>query len=143
MWDEPGADIDVAGGRGRLRILIVEDHPGTLWALKRLLRRLGCEPDGAEDGLAAVEAVRARAYDLILMDVAMPRMDGLEATRRIRREREAGPRPRIVGISSDCAPEDRDLCRAVGMDDFLPKPIDLDALIRVLDEAKLGLAAVG
>jgi CheY-like chemotaxis protein len=82
-----------------------------------------------------------RDYDVILMDIVMPLMDGLEATRRIRLERPCGTRPRIVGMSADTMPEDRQACFSAGMDEFLPKPLDVDALIRILDERASSLAA--
>ena len=106
-----------------------------------MLRWLRCEADTVNNGREAVEAVRVREYDLIFMDVLMPVMDGLEATRRIREERPIGTGPRIVAMSADTMPEDREICFSAGMDDFLAKPLDVDALIRVLDEAAVGLAA--
>jgi CheY-like chemotaxis protein len=76
------------------------------------------------------------------MDIVMPRMDGLEATRRIRRDRTLTPQPRIVGMSEDSMPEDQDICITAGMDDFLLKPIAIAHLARILDEAAVGLSAV-
>ena len=131
-----------AAARQRLRILVVEDHVGTQRAVQLVLRWLECHSDVADNGREALEAVRTREYDVILMDVVMPMMDGLEATRRIRQERPIGTGPRIVGMSADTMAEDRQVCFSAGMDDFLPKPIDVDALIRILDETALGLAAV-
>jgi CheY-like chemotaxis protein len=126
-----------------LRTLIVEDHFGTQRAMQLLVTSLGCVADVANNGRDALEMVHSREYDVILMDVVMPWMDGREATRRIREGWATGTGPRIVGISADSSPEDRDLCFAAGMDDFLSKPIDVDALIRILDEIAPGLAAVG
>jgi CheY-like chemotaxis protein len=142
MWTDSVARDDVAPARQHLRILIVEDHPGTQRAVQLLLRWLGCVADVADDGRDALEAVRTREYDIILMDIAMPRMDGLEATRRIRRDRAPTPQPRIAGMSADSMPEDQENCFAAGMDDFLPKPIAVDQLARILDEAAVGLPAV-
>ncbi len=135
-WREGG----VAARQG-LKILIVEDHPGTQRAMQLLLRWLQCKADTVNNGQEAVEAVREREYDLIFMDVLMPVMDGWEATRRIRAAMPIGTRPRIVGMSADTMSEDREVCFSAGMDDFLPKPLEVDALIRVLDEATMGLTA--
>lgn len=132
----------VVSARQRLRILVVDDHLGTQRAVQLLLRWLNCPADIAEDGRQALEAVQARDYHIVLMDVVMPRMDGLEATRRIREDAKGGSCPRIIGMSADTSPEDRELCLAAGMDDFLPKPIDVDCLVRILDEAALGQVAV-
>jgi CheY-like chemotaxis protein len=135
-WREGG----VAARQG-LKILIVEDHPGTQRAMQLLLRWLRCEADTVNNGQEAVEAVRVRAYDLILMDVLMPVMDGWEATRRIRAVGPIGTRPRIVGMSADPMSEDREVCVSAGMDGFLLKPMEVDALVRVLEEAAMGITA--
>jgi CheY-like chemotaxis protein len=123
MRSESLACGDDAPEREHLRILIVEDHTGSQQALRLLLRRLGCRADVSDDGRDALGAVRAREYDIILMDIVMPRMDGLEATRRIRRDRALNSRPRIVGMSADAAPEDQEACFAAGLDDF---PVQAD-----------------
>jgi CheY-like chemotaxis protein len=135
-WREGG----VAARQG-LKILIVEDHSGTQRAMQLLLRWLNCEADTVNNGREALEAVSVREYDLIFMDVLMPVMDGWEATRRIRAGGTIGTRPRIVGMSADTMTEDREVCFSAGMDGFLPKPLDVDALVRVLDEAAMGLPA--
>jgi CheY-like chemotaxis protein len=142
MWDErqPG---ERAAGRQHLRILIADDHPGTQRALQLLLLWLECSSDVVDDGQAALEAIRSRDYDIVFMDVVMPRMDGVEATRQIRRSRPFDVRPRIVGMSADTTPEDRQVCLDVGMDDFLPKPVDVESLVRILDEEGMHLFAIG
>ncbi len=141
MADQAGWREGDVAARQRVKILIVEDHPGTQLALQLLLRWLKCQADTVNNGREAVEAVRAREYDLILMDVLMPVMDGWEATRRIRASGSVGTRPRIVGMSADTMSDDRDVCFSVGMDGFLSKPLEVDALVRELDEAAVGLAA--
>jgi CheY-like chemotaxis protein len=121
--------------RRRLQVLVVEDHPGTRKAVQLLLRWLECDPHPVDNGWEAVQAVRAREYDLILMDVMMPVMDGLEATRRIRAEQPRGTGPRIVAMSGDATRENREICLHTGMDEFLAKPFAADALARILEEA--------
>ena len=121
-------------GRGRSR----GDTTGgaACVALARVPVGLGRQrPGGAGGGPSA-------DYDVVLMDVSMPIMDGLEATRQIRLERPSGTGLRIVGMSADTMAEDRQVCLSAGMNDFLAKPVDVDALIRILDETALGLAAV-
>jgi CheY-like chemotaxis protein len=142
MYDPyPGEGL-AAELRGRLKILIVDDHPGTRRALQLVLRWLRCGAELAENGREAVEALRGGDYDLVFMDVAMSQMDGIAATRQIRMERAYDAGPRIVGMSADAGPDDQECCFAAGMDDFLAKPIDLDALIRILDGVAQGVAAV-
>jgi CheY-like chemotaxis protein len=133
---------DDGAARQRLQVLVVDDHPGTRRAVELVLRWLRCPTDVASDGRDALEAVRSRDYHVILMDVDMPRMDGLEATRRIRAGRPPGSGPRIIGTSADSTPADQETCLAAGMDAFLPKPIDVDCFIRILDEAALDLTAM-
>ncbi|MHB1561517.1 MAG: response regulator, partial [Isosphaeraceae bacterium] len=137
MSIEPLTDDEVVAARRALRILIVEDHPGTQRAVQLLLRWIGCEACTVNDGWEAVLEVRKREFDLILMDVMMPVMDGLEAARRIRVERAMAGVPRIVAMSGDATGENRETCLAAGMDGFLGKPFSADDLMRVLDETVL------
>ena len=96
--------------------------------LRQILARIGCEAELVGDGAAAVEAVRARAYDVVLMDVRMPHMDGLEATRRIRTLPDSAHQPTIVALTAGALEGTRDECLAAGMDDYLQKPVRLAAL---------------
>ncbi len=123
-WDETLAE------RQPLRILIAEDHAVNQTLATALLARFGYHADLVGDGKLALEAVLRKQYDLVLMDVQMPNMDGLEATRRIKQERPAGPR--IVGMTANVFAEDRAQCFAAGMDDFLPKPMREEELLRAL-----------
>ena len=101
---------------------------------RRMLERLGCRVDIASNGHEAVQALERIPFALVLMDVRMPEMDGLEATVEIRkRESRVGGHVPIVAMTASAMPEDRQMCLAAGMDDFLAKPIrqaDLDGIIR-------------
>jgi GAF domain-containing protein/CheY-like chemotaxis protein len=105
-----------------LRILLAEDNPVNRKLAIRLLKQMGLEPDVVDDGLAAVDAVASTPYDLVLMDVQMPELDGLEATRRIREQWPDRPL-RIVGLTANAMAGDREACIAAGMDDYVSKPI--------------------
>jgi CheY-like chemotaxis protein len=93
-----------------------------------MLQRLGYAADVAADGEETLDALRRQRYDVVLMDVQMPGMDGLEAARRIRDEWPAGERPRIIAVTANALREDREVCLAAGMDDYLSKPVLLDDL---------------
>jgi CheY-like chemotaxis protein len=120
---EPAGVAVVAGSRDRpLRILLAEDNPMNQKLATRLLERMALTPDLAGDGLEAIAANEREGYDVILMDVQMPELDGLEATRRIR---SAGGdhRPWIIAMTANAMEGDREACLAAGMDDYLSKPI--------------------
>ncbi len=118
---------DCAGAR----ILLAEDDPVTQEVMVELLRPLGIVVDVAGDGLRAVELAQANAYDLVLMDMQMPRLDGLEATRELRRgSRNAGVP--IVALTANAFREDRARCLAAGMSDFLAKPAEPRQLFELL-----------
>jgi signal transduction histidine kinase/DNA-binding NarL/FixJ family response regulator len=117
------------------RVLLVEDHAVNVQVARAFLERLGVAVDVARNGFEAIAAVAKYPYSAVLMDVRMPEMDGLEATRRILAERRDGPRPRIIAMTANAMWEDRRACLAAGMDDFVSKPIALDALIAALVRA--------
>ena len=117
----------------RLSILVVEDTPVNQKVAQHLLARFGFRSDVAASGEEAITALQQRDYDLVLMDIQMPEMDGLEATRRIRArwpERDL----RIVAMTANVGTEDVRRCYEAGMDAFLPKPIDVTSLARMLRE---------
>jgi len=111
-----------------LDVLLVEDNRVNQKLAARMLEKLGCRVALADDGQQAVAAVRERVYDVILMDLQMPVMDGLEATRRIIEEQPAPSRPKIIAMTANAMQGDRERCLAAGMDDYLSKPIVLDQL---------------
>lgn len=111
----------------KLRVLIVDDVAANRLLAQALLRRFGHESELATSGLEAVQKAVIGRYDLVLMDVQMRDINGLEATRRIR-ERLGAASPRIIAITANALPGDRERCLAAGMDDYLAKPIQLEAL---------------
>ncbi|RYG45322.1 response regulator, partial [bacterium] len=120
-----------------VRILLVEDNPVNQMVVRDLLIHRGCHVESAGDGAQAVEAALHRPFDLVLMDVQMPRMDGYEATRRLR---DAGVRIPIVAMTANALEGDRERCLSAGMDDYLPKPVrppDLLAAIARWTESAL------
>ena len=119
-----------------LSILLVEDHPVNQKLVVNLLRKWGHEVTVAEDGADGLEKFREGRYNLVFMDMQMPVMDGLEATRRIRKleQEESRPRTMIVAMTANAMQGDRDACLAAGMDDYLSKPVKPKELLEFLLE---------
>ncbi len=121
-----------ASGTPALRILCAEDNPYGRVILNTILTELGHKVDFAGSGAAAVEAVARGGYDLVLMDVILPDLDGIEATRRIRALADAAGRTPIIGISGRAAPDGETAARAAGMDAYVMKPVSPSRLAEVI-----------
>jgi PAS domain S-box-containing protein len=117
----------------RLRVLLVEDNHVNQRVATRLLKNIGHDVDLAADGYEAIAQVRSRSYDIILMDMQMPRMNGLDATRTIRALPGEGARVPIVAMTANAFQSDREACLAAGMDDFMSKPVTRDKLFDILE----------
>jgi GAF domain-containing protein/DNA-binding response OmpR family regulator len=122
-----------------LRILLAEDNAVNQKLALRLLAAMGMQTDVVDNGLAAVEAVEKADYDIVLMDVQMPELDGLEATRQIR-SRWPDRQVRIVGLTANAMAGDREACLAAGMDDYVSKPIKPDQLEAAIARAQPAVA---
>ncbi len=128
-----GALVDPGlGTRHPLRLLLAEDNVVNQKLALRLLQQMGYRADVAANGLEALAAVERQPYDVILMDVQMPEMDGLEATRQLTRRWPRPARPRVIAMTANAMPGDREMCLAAGMDDYLSKPIRVEALAESL-----------
>ena len=114
-----------------LHVLVAEDNTINQRVVARMLGRFDCRVDLCGNGLEAVAMASTMAYDLILMDIQMPELDGLEATRRIRGQR--GAQPKVVALTANAMPSDRAGCLAAGMDDYMAKPIRLEDLAALLN----------
>lgn len=119
---------------GALRILLAEDNVVNQKVALLMLDRIGHRADVANNGLEVLQALKRTPYDVILMDVRMPEMDGLEATRRIRADIAPELQPHIVAMTANALSEDRDAVFAAGMNDFLPKPVSINELASALAE---------
>ncbi|MBY0277544.1 response regulator [Candidatus Binatia bacterium] len=135
----PGADL---ARRLPLRLLLAEDNAINQKVILKMLARAGCQADVAANGLEVLAALERSPYDVVLMDVQMPEMDGLEATRRLR-ERHTGEarRPYVIALTANAMLEDRELCLAAGMDDYVSKPVRPADLFVALERAgrRLGI----
>ncbi len=119
-----------------LRILLAEDNVVNQKVAMHLLQRLGYRADIAGNGLEVLEALRRQTYDVVLMDVQMPEMDGLTATERICQEWQVGNRPQVIAMTANAMEGDRQICLNAGMSDYLSKPIRIEALMRVLNKCQ-------
>lgn len=117
-----------------LRVLVVEDNRINQVVAVMMLEKLGCRADVACDGREALDALERQQYDVVFMDVHMPNMDGLTASRRIHEQWSGESRPRIIAMTANALAEDRVACMDAGMDDYLMKPVSFDALIEHLAE---------
>ncbi|MGE3275892.1 MAG: ATP-binding protein [Vicinamibacterales bacterium] len=120
-----------AGSRAALRILLAEDNPINQFVERRVLQQLGCACDVVANGREAVEALARSAYDVVLLDVQMPVMDGPAAAAEIRRR--GLPAGRLVALTADVTEDTRDACLAAGIDAYLTKPLHADRLAALLD----------
>jgi GAF domain-containing protein/CheY-like chemotaxis protein len=116
-----------------LKILLAEDNAVNQKLALRLLGQMGYRADVASNGVEAVQSAERQAYDVILMDIQMPEMDGLEATRQIRKKSIL--QPRIIAMTANAMQGDREMCLAAGMNDYIAKPIRVDELIHALQKA--------
>jgi GAF domain-containing protein/CheY-like chemotaxis protein len=135
-----GIDHDL-GARHPLRILLAEDNPVNRKIALRLLDRMGYAADVAGNGLEAIAALEGARYDVVLMDIQMPELDGLEATRQIRQRWPDGSGPRIVAMTANAMEGDREACIAAGMDDYISKPIRPEALAAALTATAMSATA--
>lgn len=115
-----------------VRVLVVEDNLVNQMVAVKMLEKLGVAADVAVDGEQGLAALAAKKYDLVLMDMMMPVLDGIDATRRLRASERDGEHQTVIAMTANVSEGDRETCFAAGMDDFLPKPIALDSLQAVL-----------
>ncbi|HKU85167.1 MAG TPA: GAF domain-containing protein [Casimicrobiaceae bacterium] len=132
---KPRLDAEMAK-RHPLRILVAEDNVVNQKLALRLLQQMGYRADIASNGIEAIESIERQPYDVVLMDVQMPEMDGLAASREINRRWPDGTRPRIVAMTANAMRGDREECINAGMDDYVTKPIRVDQLVDALNQVQ-------
>ena len=122
-----------------LRILLAEDNVVNQKVAVRILKRLGIDARVVANGLEALQAVRRDYYDIVFMDVQMPEMDGLEATRCIRLDEGIVHKPYIIAMTAAATQLDREMCIEVGMDDFVAKPVRIEDISQALERYSVTL----
>ncbi|VXD24628.1 putative two-component hybrid sensor and regulator [Planktothrix serta PCC 8927] len=137
----PSQDIPLLAEKLPLRILLAEDHLVNQKVALQILQRMGYRADVAGNGFEVLEALRRQPYDVILMDMQMPEMDGLEASRQIQKlygnpQQSQLMRPRIIAVTANAMESDRNECMNAGMDDYISKPIRMEQLIQVLSKCQ-------
>ena len=123
-----------AANSSQIRILLAEDNVVNQKVATHLLDRIGYRADIAANGLEVLEALKRQSYDVVLMDVQMPQMDGLEATRRICRDWPANKKPKIIAMTANAMQGDREKCLEAGMDDYITKPVRREELAIALSK---------
>jgi PAS domain S-box-containing protein len=129
------AALEDMGQKNAISILLVEDNEFNQKVAVRFLQKIGYQADVVENGMEALEALKTNSYDVLLMDIQMPGMDGMEATRRIRERLPAQQQPWIVAMTAHALRGDRERCLNAGMNDYISKPIQLDELVAVMETA--------
>ncbi len=139
---EPETETEVMGSAAALRpvrILLAEDNLVNKQVALLLLKRIGLRADTAANGIEVLESLERQPYDIVLMDVQMPEMDGLEATRRIRSGHRAHGQPYIIAMTANAMQGDREICLSAGMDDYIGKPVRIDELSDALARAEASI----
>jgi PAS domain S-box-containing protein len=121
--------------RTPLRILVAEDNPVNQLVIRRILQRLGYDPCLVATGLEVLKAMESQEYDVILMDVEMPELDGLEATRRLRASGPSQTKPWVIAMTAHATEEFKEKCVQAGMNDYVPKPVRIPTLTAALSRA--------
>jgi PAS domain S-box-containing protein len=137
--DRPRRPIDLPLTRDDLTILVADDVPINQRVALLMLKKLGLRAEVASNGLEALEALTRRAFDVVLMDVQMPELDGVAAARRIRETLPDPLRPWIIAMTASVLPQNKRICLDAGMDDFLAKPVTGEGLAACLERAIEGL----
>lgn len=130
------AKIELIAQEHPLKILLVEDHAINQRMIKLMLQRMGYEPALANNGLEALDALRNQVYDVVLMDMQMPEMDGLTAAKHIQQEWAPSQRPVIIALTASTMWEQRERCLGVGIDDYLAKPLRIGELVEALKKCQ-------
>jgi signal transduction histidine kinase/CheY-like chemotaxis protein len=131
---------DISTVMSHTSILLAEDNVINQKVALLMMERIGIRADLAANGREVLEALRRQDYDIILMDVQMPEMDGEEATMIIRQQNPSGKRPYIIALTANALPGDRERLIALGMDDYLPKPMKIQELVGALNSFAAGRA---
>ncbi len=127
---------DILAPQQQLRILLAEDNPVNQKVAMHMLKRIGYQADMVMNGAEVLDRLRMSQYDVVLMDLQMPKVDGLEATRRIIAEFDPECRPQIIAMTANAMDGDREVCLAAGMNNYITKPVKIEQLAEVLSRCQ-------
>jgi CheY-like chemotaxis protein len=130
-----------AGSAQALKILVAEDHPVNQRVAQLMLRNLGYDAQLASDGMQVLQALADTPYDVVMLDLQMPVLDGLECAQRIRAQRSSLAQPWIIAVTANVVSGEQEACLSAGMNDFLAKPVTIDALSGALARCLAAQAA--
>ena len=119
--------------------MIAEDNIVNQKVASKIFNRLGYEVDVVINGIKVLEALQKQTYDVIFMDVQMPEMDGIEATKQIIKSTDLHPRPYIIAMTANAMDGDREICLNAGMDDYISKPVNVNLLVEALLRSQHGI----
>ncbi len=129
------SDVQTPRPASNLSVLVAEDNSLNQKIVVRMVRSFGCSVDAVANGLEVMAAVQCRRYDIVLMDIRMPDMNGIEATRLIRQQLPPDQQPRIYALTAGIGPEERQACHDAGMDGFVAKPVVMEELAALFSAA--------
>ncbi len=123
---------DNTNNANHLRILLAEDNVANRKVTLKMLERLGYKADAVLDGHEVIKALERQQYDLVIMDIVMPKMSGFDATKEIRRRFPVSKQPKVIALTAFVIPNSREMCLEAGMDDYISKPVTMQELGKII-----------
>ncbi len=123
---------DNGNNANHLRILLAEDNVSNRKVTLKMLERLGYKADAVINGHEVIQALEHQQYDLVIMDLVMPKMSGFDATKEIRRRFPASKQPKVIALTAFVIPSSKEMCLEAGMDDYIGKPVTMQELAKII-----------
>lgn len=123
---------DNTNNANHLRILLAEDNVSNRKVTLKMLERLGYKADAVINGHEVIQALERQQYDLVIMDIVMPKMSGFDAAKEIRRRFPASKQPKVIALTAFVIPSSKEMCLEAGMDDYIGKPVTMQELAKII-----------